>query len=159
MIVNYICIPGNDTATCSAPSNSITGLAVGLTSLFVLLLIGAGVIVYKYHSKMRSMLQFEQRRSHKKQNDTETPPEGSNQYVSLIREQPTGQNPVYENLPTRKTGYTRPALNKLPRASEEDVYLQCDSPDDAIYSNDPACNLSILSDFQEEDVYIVPDSS
>lgn len=41
---------------------------------------------------------------------------------------------------------------------EEDVYLQCDSPDDAIYSNDPSCNLSILPDSQDEDVYIMPDS-
>lgn len=42
---------------------------------------------------------------------------------------------------------------------EEDLYLQCDLPeDDAIYSNDPVCDLSILPGSQEEDVYIVPDS-
>lgn len=44
---------------------------------------------------------------------------------------------------------------RLSNEPEEDLYLQCDLPDDAIYSNDPACH---LSHSQEEDVYIVPDS-
>ncbi|KAK9539027.1 hypothetical protein VZT92_004161 [Zoarces viviparus] len=158
MTVNNTCVHGNET-TCLAPSSSSTGLAVGLTFFFILLLSVAGAIVYKYHSKMRSMLQFRQRRSHtKKQDYTETPPEDSHQYVSTIGEQSTGQNPIYENLTTRTTGYKKPALNRLPSETEEDVYLQCDSPDDAIYGNDPACNLSILPDSQEEDVYIMPDS-
>lgn len=39
----------------------------------------------------------------------------------------------------------------------EDLYLQCDFSDDAIYSNDPACNLSILAD-PSEDLYILPDA-
>lgn len=39
----------------------------------------------------------------------------------------------------------------------EDWYLQCDFSDDAIYSNDPACNLSILTDPPEDDLYILPD--
>lgn len=52
-------------------------------------------------------------------------------------------------------------LNRLSGEPEEDLYLQCDLPhtDDAIYNNDPACELSIVPDCQEEeDVYIVPDS-
>lgn len=51
-------------------------------------------------------------------------------------------------------------LHRLSDEPEEDLYLQCDSAHDAIYSNDPACNLSILTDHreEEEDVYIVPDS-
>ncbi|KAL6104353.1 uncharacterized protein ACO6RY_14100 [Pungitius sinensis] len=149
------CVPGNVTASCPAPSSP--GLAVGLTIFFVLLLIAAGVIVYKYHSKMRSMFQFGQRRSHKKQDYTETP-EDSNHYHSGISELSTGQNPIYENLATLTTRHNRPAMNKSLHEPEEDVYLQCDSPDDAIYSNDPACNLSILPDSNEEDVYIMPDS-
>ena len=40
---------------------------------------------------------------------------------------------------------------------EEDLYMQCDLTDDAIYGNDPVCNLAIRQDSQE-DVYIVPDS-
>uniref|UniRef100_G3PS98 Uncharacterized protein n=1 Tax=Gasterosteus aculeatus TaxID=69293 RepID=G3PS98_GASAC len=154
MIANMTCVPGNDTASCSAPGSSRTDLAVGLTFFFVLLLIAAGVIVYNYHSKMRSMFQFGQRRSHKERDYTETLPEDSPRYRYVIREASTGENPIYENLATRTK---RPAVNKPPRESEEDVYLQCDSPDEAIYSNDPACNLSILPD-HEEDLYIMPDS-
>lgn len=49
-------------------------------------------------------------------------------------------------------------LRRLSRRLEDDLYLQCDLTDDAIYSNDPACSLSILTHPQEEDVYIVPDA-
>lgn len=51
-------------------------------------------------------------------------------------------------------------LCRLPGYQQEDLYLQCDSEPDAIYSNDPACDLSSLPDHreEEEDVYIMPDS-
>lgn len=51
-------------------------------------------------------------------------------------------------------------FRRLPEEHHEDVYLQCDSEPDAIYSNDPACDLSSLPGRheEEEDVYIVPDS-
>ncbi|TDH05690.1 hypothetical protein EPR50_G00125130 [Perca flavescens] len=150
---------GNDTAVCSAPSSPV-GLAVGLTFFFLLLVIVAGVIVYKYHSQMRNMLQFVQTRSQKNEDYRETSQEDSNQYTDMNREQSTGEAPIYENFTARTTGHNRPAVNKRksPPEPEEDVYLQCDTQDDAIYCNDPACNLSILPECQEEDVYIVPDS-
>lgn len=41
----------------------------------------------------------------------------------------------------------------------EDVYLQCDSSDDAIYSNDLPCSLAVLpADIEEDDLYIMPDA-
>lgn len=49
-------------------------------------------------------------------------------------------------------------LLRSPREPEEDLYLQCDISDDAIYSNDPKCNLDIFPDSQDEDVYITPNS-
>lgn len=49
-------------------------------------------------------------------------------------------------------------LIRLPSEPEDGLYLQCDLPDDAIYSNDPACNPSLLTSSHEDDVYIVPDS-
>lgn len=48
--------------------------------------------------------------------------------------------------------------HRLPPEHAEDLYLQCDFSDDAIYSNDPACNLSILTDPPEDDLYILPDA-
>ncbi|KAI3375092.1 hypothetical protein L3Q82_021605 [Scortum barcoo] len=158
MIVDNTCIPGNGTAECSAPSSSV-GLAVGLTLFFLLLVIVAAVMVYKYHSEIRNIwLQFEHRRGQKTEDDMETPQANSHEYTSTITEQTTGQVPIYENLTTQSGGYNRPQVynNRLPAEPEEDVYLQCDLPDDddAIYSNDPVCDLSI----QEEDLYIVPDS-
>lgn len=49
-------------------------------------------------------------------------------------------------------------LRRSPGEPEEDLYLECDIADDAIYGNDLECNLSVLPDSQEEDVYIMPDS-
>lgn len=158
MIMNNKTTCVHTNATACPPSSSSVGLAVGLTLFFLILAIVVGVIVYKYHSKMRNMLESLQTRSQKKEDYTETPQDDSHHYTSMIREQPAGQTPIYENF--NPTGPNRPAANtsRFPSEPEEDVYLECDSPDDAIYSNDPACNLSILPDAQEEDVYIVPDT-
>lgn len=160
MIVNDTCVLGNDTSSCRA-SGSPPGLAAGLTVFFLLLVIIAGVIIYKYHREIRNVLQIGHRRSRKKEDYTETPEPTAHQYVSMSREQSTGQTPIYENLTTRTSGHNRRTekQSRSPGLPEEDLYLQCDLPDDAIYSNDPVCNLSILPDSQEEeDLYIVPDS-
>lgn len=109
MTSNNTCVPGNGTNPCPMDPSSPVGLAVGLTFFFLLLVIGAGVIVYKYHSKMRNMLQFEQRRSQKKKDFTETQQGDPHLYTSMIRDQPAGQTPIYENLTTRTN---RPAVNK-----------------------------------------------
>ncbi|KAK2822211.1 hypothetical protein Q5P01_022276 [Channa striata] len=105
------------------------------------------------------MIQVGQQRSPKKEDYSETTQGGSHQYSSMYREESMAQTPIYENV-TRTTGCSRPAVDQRRSAAEpdEDVYLQCDMSDDAIYSNDPECNLAILPDGQEEDVYIVPDS-
>lgn len=108
MIDNTTCVIGN--VTCST-TGSPAGLAVGLTLFFLLLVIVVGVIVYKYHSKMRNTLQFVQSRSQKKQDSTETPQDDSHHYTSMITEQPTGQTPIYENLTT--TGRNRPSVNQM----------------------------------------------
>ncbi|KAF3699179.1 hypothetical protein EXN66_Car014866 [Channa argus] len=146
----------NGTNTCGPGSS--TGLAVGLP-LFFLVLVIACVIVYRYHRKIRDMIQFRQQRRHKKEDYSETTQGGAHQYSTMHREESVAQTPIYENV-TRTTGYDRPAViqSRSADASEEDVYLQCDMTDDAIYGNDPKCNLEILPDCQEEDVYIVPDS-
>ncbi|KAI9541945.1 hypothetical protein NQZ68_025079 [Dissostichus eleginoides] len=146
-------------------NTKVAGLAVGLTLFFLLVVIIAGVIVYKFN-KMRDMLQLGKKRRQKKEDFAETPQDDSHQYTSTIHQstsmidQSAGQNPIYENLTTQTTRNNRPEVeqNKFPSEPEEDVYLQCDSPDDAIYSNDPSCNLSILPDSRDEDVYIMPDS-
>lgn len=160
MMVNNTCNPGNGTSECAAPNSSV-GLAVGLTLFFLLLVIVAAVMVYKYRSEIRNIWsQFEHQRGQKTENDMETPQANCHEYISTITEQTTEQAPIYENLATQTSGYNRRQeyQNRPPTEPEEDVYLQCDSPgdddDDAIYSNDPGCDFPN----QEEDVYIVPDS-
>ncbi|KAL3054933.1 hypothetical protein OYC64_017789 [Pagothenia borchgrevinki] len=163
----------NTTEIPTFVSSSTAGLAVGLTLFFLLVVIIAGVIVYKYN-KVRDMLHLGKKRRQKKEDFAETPQDDSHQYTSRIHQstsmihqstsmihQSTEQNPIYENLTTQTTRNNRPEVeqNKFPSEPEEDVYLQCDSPDDdAIYGNDPSCNLSILPDSRDEDVYIMPDS-
>ncbi|CAK6952349.1 hypothetical protein EPR50_G00125130 [Scomber scombrus] len=154
---NITCIPGNGTS-CLTHSSS-TGSAVGLTFLFLVLAIVIGLIVYKYNSQIRNMLQCGHRETQVKEDYIETPPADSHVYTTMIRDQSDGQVPIYENLSTRTTGHKRPVGNKRrsPVEPEEDMYMPCDLTDDAIYGNDPACSLSIHHDSQEE-VYVVPDS-
>ncbi|KAG8014056.1 hypothetical protein GBF38_016342 [Nibea albiflora] len=158
MTINDSCVAGN--STCSTSGSSV-GLAVGLTLFFLLLIIVAGVFAYKYRSRIMDMLQFAHRRSEKNEDYVETPEPDAHQYS--YGEQPTTLTPIYENLtPQTTTGYNRHSVNKsrLSSGPEEDLYLQYDlHADDAIYNNDPACNLSTDPNCQEEeDVYIVPDS-
>lgn len=89
----------------------------------------------------------------------ETPEPEAHQYTSMRRETSAGgQAPIYENL-TRNAGPSQPAAtpSRSPGEPEEDLYLQCDTQDDAIYSNDPAFQ-SVPPELQEEDLYVVPDA-
>lgn len=139
------------------------GLSVGLTLLLLLVVIVVGLVTYKFKSQIRNMVQSRRRGgrdNQKKMDYLETPQDDSQHYIGLIREQPAAHNPIYENLSTQTHGYQRPAAHhgRLPGEPEEDLYLQCDSPDNAIYSNDPKCSLVICDTSNEEDVYIIPDS-
>ena len=87
--------------TTMPPDSSPVGLAVGLTFFFLVLAIVIGVIAYMYHSKMRNMMQFVQRRSQKKKDFTETPQCESHVYTNTIKDQPAGETPIYENLTTQ----------------------------------------------------------
>ncbi|XP_078144043.1 uncharacterized protein LOC144542173 [Centroberyx gerrardi] len=155
MDVNMTC---NNTA-CEPPG-SPAGLAVGLTFFFLLLGMAVGLAVYTQRRKLRNMLQLRRESSQKKEDQTQTP-QDSHQYTSMIRTQSTEQTPIYENLQTAGHNRTVVDMDRSPSEPEEDLYLQCDSPDDAIYSNDPACSLAILPDTQgeeEDDLYIMPDA-
>lgn len=39
----------------------------------------------------------------------------------------------------------------------EDLYLQCDTFEEAIYGNELSCSLAVLPD-HDEDLYVVPDA-
>ncbi|KAM7379125.1 hypothetical protein PAMP_004697 [Pampus punctatissimus] len=107
MNVNNTYARENDTST-----SGNTGFAVGLSLFFLLLVIVAGVMVYKYRSKIRNMLQFGHRESQMKEDHTETPQTDSHMYTSMIREPSVRQTPIYENLTTRRTSYKSPEVNQ-----------------------------------------------
>lgn len=111
MIINNTCVQGNDTVPCVS-SGSPAGLAAGLTLFFLLLAIVVGIMVYKYHGKIRRMMQFGQSRSQKNEDYTETPQAVCHQYTSVSREQSLGQNPIYENLSAQPAEYNRHAVNQ-----------------------------------------------
>ncbi|CAG5896898.1 unnamed protein product [Menidia menidia] len=156
MVVNSTCVHGNGTNSCLPPS-SPSGLAVGLTLFFACLVVITGVIVYKFWSKIRILVQ---RRQSQDKEDFSGTPDPAQQFASPIREQPLGQTPIYENLSVQTAAYKKPAQNQGRSLAqpEEDLYLQCDPEGDAIYSNDPAFT-SNIQDTQDEDLYVVPDSS
>lgn len=93
-------IPGNSTS--SLPPSSNAGLAVGLTFFFLLLAIIIGLIVYKYNSEIRNMLQRGHRETQVKEDYIETPPADSHVYTTMIRDQSDGHASIYENLSTHK---------------------------------------------------------
>lgn len=112
MIVNNTCVPGNGTDACPGPGSS-AGLAVGLTFFFLLLVIVATVMAYKYRGEIRNIWsQFEQRRSQGKEDYTQTPQASSHEYTSMITDQSAGQTPIYENLATQTTGYNRRSVQQ-----------------------------------------------
>ncbi|KAM9845499.1 uncharacterized protein ACBR49_012232 [Aulostomus maculatus] len=156
MSVNDTWIPGNVTTTPEG-SGSSAGLAVGLAVLFLLLLIVAGVIIYKFHSKFRGLVQLGRRKGPTKEEYIETPQPDAHQYLS--REPSVPQTPIYENLTAQRSDLNRPVEHhiRLPIERQEDLYLQCDLENDAIYSNDPACNINAIHS-QDEGIYILPDS-
>ncbi|XP_077415644.1 uncharacterized protein LOC144044851 [Vanacampus margaritifer] len=152
MQFNHTCVLVNGTA-CAAP-NSPVGLAVGLTLFFLTLAAVAVTIAVKFYKNKWNLPLLGQRKSQKK--DSVVTTQFDHQYASMVRTQSSENAPIYENLARQKSGAgskSRPSC-----APTEDLYLQCDSPDDAIYSNDPACNLAILPESRDDDVYIVPDS-
>lgn len=98
------CILVNDTATCSfKASSSPVGLAVGLTLLFLLLGVSAGLIIYKKRRKLRNMLQLGHGNAQNKDDHTQTPQTDSHQYTCVITTQSEGQTPIYENLSVQVT--------------------------------------------------------
>ena len=109
MAVDSTCVQGNGTDSC-LPSSSPTGLAVGLTLFFVFLVVIAGVIVYKFWSKIRILVQFRQSQSQDKEDSTGT--SQPDRQSTIIREQSMVQTPIYENLTVQTAAYKRPAENQ-----------------------------------------------
>ncbi|KAL3988308.1 protocadherin-15 [Sarotherodon galilaeus] len=144
---------GNSTVSDSS-SNPSTNLGVGLGVFFLLLAIIVGVIIYKFYGIIANVMPFRQRTVQEKEDHSETPQADPHEYTGMIREQSIGQSPIYENLKTQTGGYNMAASNqsRFPVEPDDDVYLQCDVIDEGIYSND-----LVLTDCQEEDVYVVPD--
>ncbi|CAL1579224.1 unnamed protein product [Knipowitschia caucasica] len=147
--------------TAPPPPESRTGLAVGLSLFFVLLVVGAvgGFLAYRKFGKLRRVLSFGSRRRIEKERDAV-----SREAPKVIRENHTVRSeiananaaatPIYENVVRIQSSRNTPAARSNP-PPEDDLYLQCDAMD-AIYTNDPAC--SSPSHHQDDDTYILPDS-
>ncbi|KAL0966656.1 hypothetical protein UPYG_G00297960 [Umbra pygmaea] len=147
MMSNTTCLPGNSTTDCIVEQSQKpnVGLAVGL-SLFILLLVVI-VLIYMQHNKLKRMWALDQLKS--KEFNTDQPE--SSQYTGMVRTLPCSDDfPIYENFTESK--------NRNRSTSEpEDIYLQCDTQDDAIYSNDPSCSLAMLPSVDDDSLYIMPD--
>ncbi|KAK6302467.1 hypothetical protein J4Q44_G00268220 [Coregonus suidteri] len=145
MMSNMTCPPGNSTTDCLDPASF--SYYVGLPLFFIVL----GVVIaliYTQRSKLRSMWQLDQL----KRTEVNTRQLEGSQYPTMVRPPPADHSPIYENFTDSNN------MNRSP-SEPEDVYLQCDSPDDAIYGNDLSCSLDILPpDTEEEDLYIMPDA-
>lgn len=105
---NITSVHGNVNATFVDPGSS-AGLTVGLTLFCLLLVVGAGALVFKFRSRARYMLQFGQRSVQTKADYSEAPQAESHHYTS--RQQSASQSPIYENLAVPKSGHKRAVAN------------------------------------------------
>lgn len=101
MSVNNTCVSGNNTSTCVDPS-SAAGPPAWPAVFLLLLLIPAGVVGYKYRSKIRKTFQSARRRSQKKEERHEASGAESHTYIHVRGQRSTKQMPIYENLTTQK---------------------------------------------------------
>lgn len=113
MTVNNTCVTGGE--DCS-PSGSQVALPASLTVVFLLLVVIAGIIAYKFRSKLRNRLQFGERRSQtKKEEDcAEAIPVARHQYrpTGMSRDESTGQTPIYENMIAQGAKYNKCRVNQ-----------------------------------------------
>lgn len=168
MSLNETCQPGS--LSCEPPSGGSLGVmaaasigSAAVTLLFVAAAVAA-VVFFKYRRMRPSTVWRLDNRTHgkpQKADDEQLPGQRAvlHQYTSMGGAEPGSpdQTPIYENFSSQARQHRNPVLST--RGFSEDLYLQCDSVDDAIYSNDPACSLAMLPEPHEgEDLYIIPDA-
>lgn len=89
-------VRGNNTVTFPNSSPNVWPV------VFLLLLIPAGVAVYKYRSKLQRIFQPAHRRNPKKEDRDEASAADSHQYSHLRAQSSSKQAPIYENLTRQK---------------------------------------------------------
>ncbi|CAL8367301.1 unnamed protein product [Boreogadus saida] len=164
MSVNNTCQNGSLSPGCPPqPEGSSTGLAVGLSVFFLLLLLMAPIVFYvfyvkRYHSHS---WRLDRARPGKREDPAQIERQAAAQRYSTMGRAPAGEepSPIYENYSGQTAAGTASTggAHTSPRELEDDLYYQCDSADDAIYGNDPNFSLAMLSE-DGEDPYIIPDT-
>ncbi|KAJ8011315.1 hypothetical protein DPEC_G00056870 [Dallia pectoralis] len=145
MALNMTCLQGNSTA-CEGIGGVQLTLAVVLP-LLILLVVVTIALMYTQRNRVRSMWTLDRLKSTEFNTHQ---PEGSH-YSAMVKATPASDNsPIYEN-------YTQSGYRNRSTSEPEDIYLQCDSQDDAIYNNDPSCSLTITPSELDEDLYVMPD--
>lgn len=102
-----------DSTVAPLSNDSSTGLAVGLTLFFLLLVAIAVVLAYKYRPEIMTKLQFGQKRQQKnlEADGAEVPPPLSERYCSRERQQSVEQQPIYENVTVQTSSYKEGSAN------------------------------------------------
>ncbi|KAJ3594827.1 hypothetical protein NHX12_004132 [Muraenolepis orangiensis] len=148
------------------PETPQSALPAILSSIFVVLFlvsvsVSVFVVVYRKRGHGLKSMWRRDTAEHGKKEDNNWQAEqraASHQYTTMgSLPCAEGNSAIYENY----TGQPAQDRNSMvtPRGPDEDLYLQCDSADEVIYNNDPACSLAMLPEpHEEEDLYIMPDS-
>lgn len=112
IMTNDTLLSGNGTVA-SLPTDSSTGLAVGLTLFSLLLVVVAVALAYKYRTEIMTKLQFGKKRRQKnlEVDVAEVSQAVCHQYSSPGREQSMGQQPIYENLTVQTSGCKEHSAN------------------------------------------------
>lgn len=145
---------------CST-NDSALGLAVGLP---VALITVAVVIAVLYIRRFRSA-NISQPPELKSPEESVHNADNPRYIASVLTRPPTHQDPVYENFQSRgpvlaqnRQSNTTSTSTHRGDSQAEDLYLQCDPQEDAIYNNDPSF-FKCSRQPDDDDEYIMPDMS
>ncbi|KAJ8277445.1 hypothetical protein GJAV_G00075220 [Gymnothorax javanicus] len=156
----------NGTTTGSPPTEHqksvpVLGLAVGLP----LALVTVAVAVIVICTRRARSANISQTTDLKTTDDSAHNAANPRYVASVVRPPPTQRDPVYQNFQSQGPVPAQSRQNnaastrthrKIPPA--EDLYMQCDPQEDAIYNNDPSFfNCPKQPDHSHEDEYIMPD--
>ncbi|KAL4658824.1 hypothetical protein GN956_G3301 [Arapaima gigas] len=139
-------------STDVAPVGLTVGLPLGLL-LLLAVIASAAALLYTWRCKSRSFPAAEEARKAEDGSQYTTSP----RYVaaSTMPTQAAQQSPIYENF---QGGYGSVQGGAQGCHQTEDLYLQCDPQDEAIYNNDPSLPGYSAYFGPTEDEYVAPDA-
>ncbi|KAJ8278684.1 hypothetical protein COCON_G00057500 [Conger conger] len=161
-VIDMSTTTGTQAPDITPSSNLELSLGLPLALVIVVVVVGIAVLCIRRYRSAKCSQPTEQKITEDPVHNTANP-----RYIaSIVRPPSTPQDPVYENFQSKGQALAQDqqrnstSTHSRGNSQVEDVYLECDPQDDAIYNNDP----SLFPSFQQpdrsyDDEYVMPDMS